>query len=85
MKNKPKQTAVQWLTNSIAEEYNKKGSLPFSDILILVYKALEMEKQQIVKAVNDYSFYGNKEIQKVLKKYNLKTAGEEYYYKHYEG
>lgn len=71
------QTSVEWLQEQIfnSDWKNMNGE----DKLKLFEQAKQMEKQQIVDAVNKFALSSDEVVRIILKKYNLLNTGERYY------
>lgn len=70
MSNK-KLSCVDFLTNQLF----KNGRITHNDLK----KAKIMHKKEIIKTVQKFEILRDKRIDRLLKKYNLKTNAEEYY------
>ena len=65
------QTAINWLREKLQETYDKEGKLPLAYTFLLLNKAEQMEKEQIINAFDIACEDENR-------------IGEEYYNETYE-
>ena len=77
MKNK--QTAIEGLVEQLTAIGYLDIPQGYNAVTEIISQAKEIEKQQIVEAVNTFSLTGSNEVKAVLKKYNISNSGEQYY------